>query len=636
MALEGFNELLHRLKEAHERELEVWQDKIQELTNKKGCSDTQRMEELFNKNQQLREQQRLLTENIKQLENRLRAGLCDRCTVTQEVAKRRQQEYETSQILSIQHISTLGSEMNTMKKENQRLQEEIRHLRAALEGQSGHSSSKDATQGVKKSASLSPSAMPHITPAIRSTLNQPPEGTTAGLSIVKTEADFFRAEETLPEGRHVRDWNGRQIYKSHKPLSMSPPIPRSLRPEHSTARGNIRQKRAHSEGSHLPSTHPCLLDLKKNPIPSSFSSLSTSSSLPGDDKQSRHLVHAPVPYRPLPVKNARLSIPWPLPEHSNWVTLASSMSDGPVVHPNHNNRAHVSNLQTFHQQSSNATLNRKHSTGQNWPKPSHSPQASLTRSPSIKPLERPVAQDQSSMSKRSPQRDAVAHQDRVFGEGLKEIDAPLDLSDPGKSKSKSPQDSNPTMQDIDGETSNRDTRTDTSQYISQPACPRTASSSSSPPASRLSSSSTPPSNQHRQSPSNSNPKEEGTSKMEEDDGKADQGSEMEFGDRKVPVLTISLRPVVLLEALNTRLQKQLSSDGKSAQSIASRSSSDDQDVESHLSGSESSQSTKRKLTDIDPDTEDSHQKEGRMSLLNTLTLEKSQSDTDDRSNINSH
>lgn len=33
-------------------------------------SDTRRMEELFSKNQQMKEQQRLLTENIKTLENR--------------------------------------------------------------------------------------------------------------------------------------------------------------------------------------------------------------------------------------------------------------------------------------------------------------------------------------------------------------------------------------------------------------------------------------------------------------------------------------------------------------------------------------------------------------------------------------
>lgn len=40
--------------------------------------------------------------------HRLRAGLCDRCTVTQEVAKRKQHEFEASQMQSFQHISLLG------------------------------------------------------------------------------------------------------------------------------------------------------------------------------------------------------------------------------------------------------------------------------------------------------------------------------------------------------------------------------------------------------------------------------------------------------------------------------------------------------------------------------------------------
>ncbi|MGH0129567.1 UNVERIFIED_CONTAM: hypothetical protein FKN15_039075 [Acipenser sinensis] len=67
-----------------------------------------RIEDLFKKNQQLREHQKMLHENVKLLENRLRAGLCDRCTVTQDVAKKKQQDYETSQLHSLQHITILG------------------------------------------------------------------------------------------------------------------------------------------------------------------------------------------------------------------------------------------------------------------------------------------------------------------------------------------------------------------------------------------------------------------------------------------------------------------------------------------------------------------------------------------------
>ncbi|KAK6307998.1 hypothetical protein J4Q44_G00212690 [Coregonus suidteri] len=613
MALESFNKLFHKLREAHEREVEGWQETFQELTNKMGC-DTKQMEVLFIKNQQLKEHQRLLTENIKQLENRLRAGLCDRCTVTQDVAKRRQQEYETSQIQSLHHISILVGEINKMKKDNQRLQEEISHLRGAQEGQSGHSSSQDATPEVRQSADLSFSAMPHTT-AIRS-LSQPPEVATAGLSIVNTQTDHrrsFGADETILEHRHVKGWNGKQSYKSHKPLSMSTPIPPALRPEQSTAKSNTEEKSVETIVQQrypvAPSIHPHRLVLKNNHLPSS-SALSSSSSIPGDEKQSRHLVHAPIPYRPFSIKSAHLSVPWPLPEHSDWVTLATSVGDGLVVHPDLNpNLRSIPYLQTFHQQSSSNTQSRMQSTGEAWHKPGKTPAARV--------------QDQDRRGVRPPWRDVEVQPERVFGEGLKEADSPLDLSDPGRFKSsKSPQDSkpSPTLQDlyIEGETSNRATRTDSSSQI-QAHPPSSSSSSSSPPAPPSSSSSIPPPSQQRQSPSDHNLKEEGQSEMEEADGKADQRTGKDSEDRKDPVLTISLCPVVLLEALNSGLQKKLYSNGKSAQSTATGSNSDDQEVESSLSGSESSQSSKRKRTGLDTDTEVSHRKERRINLLRTVT-----------------
>lgn len=109
--------------------------------------------------------------------------------------------------------------------------------------------------------------------------------------------------------------------------------------------------------------------------------------------------------------------------------------------------------------------------------------------------------------------------------------------------------------------------------------------------------------------------------MVEADGKADKRTGKESKDRKDPVLTISLHPVVLLEALNYGLQNKLYSNGKSAQSTAAGSNSDDQEVESSLSGSESSQSSKRKWTRLDTDTEAPHQKEKRINLLSTVTGE---------------
>ncbi|KAM9296561.1 RBBP8 N-terminal-like protein [Gastrophryne carolinensis] len=125
MANDSFSDALHRLKEIHDKEVLGMQAKLTELTMEK-CRDAQRIEELFSKNHLLREQHKVLNENIKVLENRLRAGLCDRCTVTQELAKKKQQEYENCHFQNLQQISSLTSEINSLKEKNKSLLEELR------------------------------------------------------------------------------------------------------------------------------------------------------------------------------------------------------------------------------------------------------------------------------------------------------------------------------------------------------------------------------------------------------------------------------------------------------------------------------------------------------------------------------
>ncbi|KAF1642194.1 RBBP8 N-terminal-like protein, partial [Eudyptes chrysocome] len=132
MTTESFAEFLNKLKEIHEKEVQGLQNKLTELTTEK-CRDAQRIEELFAKNHQLREQQKALKENVKVLENRLRAGLCDRCMVTQELAKKKQNEYETSHFQSLQHIFILTNETNRLREENKALKEELKRLRSLEE-----------------------------------------------------------------------------------------------------------------------------------------------------------------------------------------------------------------------------------------------------------------------------------------------------------------------------------------------------------------------------------------------------------------------------------------------------------------------------------------------------------------------
>ncbi|XP_063315661.1 RBBP8 N-terminal-like protein [Pelobates fuscus] len=128
MAADSFTEALHRLREIHDKDVLGMQAKLNELTVEK-CRDAQRIDELFSKNHSLREQHKVLNENIKVLENRLRAGLCDRCKVTQELAKKKQQEFENVHYLTLQQISSLTNEMNSLKEENRTLLEELKTLK---------------------------------------------------------------------------------------------------------------------------------------------------------------------------------------------------------------------------------------------------------------------------------------------------------------------------------------------------------------------------------------------------------------------------------------------------------------------------------------------------------------------------
>ncbi|XP_053429472.1 RBBP8 N-terminal-like protein isoform X2 [Nycticebus coucang] len=130
--MESFMESLNRLKEVHEKEVLGLQNKLLEL-NSERCRDAQRLEELFTKNHHLREQQKALKENLRVLENRLRAGLCDRCMVTQELARRKQREFESAQLQGLQRVFLLTSEMNGLKEENKALKEEVKRLRGLEE-----------------------------------------------------------------------------------------------------------------------------------------------------------------------------------------------------------------------------------------------------------------------------------------------------------------------------------------------------------------------------------------------------------------------------------------------------------------------------------------------------------------------
>ncbi|XP_035268634.1 DNA endonuclease RBBP8 [Anguilla anguilla] len=123
-----FKDLWAQLKECHDTEVQGLQVKVNKL-KKDRCLDAQRLEEFYNKNQQLREHQKTLQDNVKVLEDRLRAGLCDRCAVTEEHTRRKQAEFECVRQQNLHLITELMNERNGLLDENKKLSQEVEQLR---------------------------------------------------------------------------------------------------------------------------------------------------------------------------------------------------------------------------------------------------------------------------------------------------------------------------------------------------------------------------------------------------------------------------------------------------------------------------------------------------------------------------
>nr|XP_040050266.1 uncharacterized protein rbbp8l [Gasterosteus aculeatus aculeatus] len=543
--MECFNSLLLKLQEVHEREVEGWQGKIQELSNKKGC-DTKRMEDLFSKNQQMKEQQRVLTENIKTLENRLRAGLCDRCTVTQEVAKRRQQEFESSQIQSIQHITLLAGEMNNLKRENKQLIEELRSIKAAFnKGPSDHpSNSNSTTTGVKPNSSpdLSPSSgpVPLVTKETSRERNQPADGSFA----MKTET-VQRAEES--EHRRLRGMN-RSYSEFYKPLTW--------RTEHGLT--HLREKR------------------EVNP--------------------SRHVLHAPVPCRPKPIKSSPVSIPWPISESSDWVTPASPGTSLVQPSPKPNLPRFPNLIPTSQHASPVRQVFESPWQKQSTPQPN-------SKEPTVVFRLRSVPEPVKSKIKPQEKKEVPPFKtERFSAEGAREAyDWPLDLSDRGNSQPRQMETEDSPLSLHGGE------RVQTSpdkDGMANPPSPGTVSSPSPDNPPLCSWTQSPSVKQEEQESSTDQNHKEVVNEQElkeEVNEKTDQCYE-----KKVPTLTISLRPVVVLENLNSDLQEALLSKGKSSSTPAEPgSSSEEQGVEGSASVQERNHGGKRKRAPVEIENQDS-------------------------------
>ncbi|XP_005948816.2 DNA endonuclease RBBP8 isoform X4 [Haplochromis burtoni] len=551
--MECFNDLLHKLKEVHEREIEGWQVKVQELSNKKGC-DTKRMEELFTRNQQMKEQHRLLTENIKVLENRLRAGLCDRCTVTQEVAKRRQQEFEASQIQSLQHISLLAGEMNNLKKENKKLKDENRNLKAALDkGHSDNSSNSSTTTEVKPNSSPALSPASGILSLINTTTSRPSNKPADGNISVKPDVEL-KTEET--EGRQLRGINRSQF----DALPLSALTLPSWKKEHFVTRAGEK---------------------RRSSVPAA-----------GDVRPGRHVVHAPVARHPQAINSNSASLRWSLSESSDWITAGTNA----VVQTSPNpHTQHFHSLNPMRQQASP----RRQVFSPPFPKQSsvQPPAREPTVVFRLTNLPEYVEIQTKPTEKTEKKENLIPKVERVSEEGLKELnDGPLDLSDRGKSiSSQVPKsDSSSALQD--------GTRVQKSPEL------EVNTNSSADIAESSSSSIVIPSSSCATTEEQAPDKDPNHKVVREQDQKEEvNGKTDESKGKKVPILTLSLRPaVVVLETLNPALQKQdsLSSNGKTSSATDEpETSSDEQEKEASRSGHESNQGSKRKRASVETDAD---------------------------------
>ncbi|XP_061528290.1 uncharacterized protein rbbp8l isoform X1 [Phycodurus eques] len=572
--MESFSELLLKLREVHERELEGWQMKVQELSNKKGC-DTKRMEELFTKNQQMKEQQRLLTENIKTLENRLRAGLCDRCTVTQEVAKRRQQEFEVSQMQTIQHITLLAGETNILKKENRRLRDEIENLREAL-----INTPLEAKPNI--SPDLSPSSGPVSLIGMatgRGAADQPIDG-KVGLKADTNQ----RADEPQSEFRQLQ-----AMTKSH--FAGSTLTSPSWKTDNSATHG---ERRSHITGA---------LD-QPPPVPSQALLLKTpSSSLNADMNPSRHALKAPVPCRPQPIKSSHVPFPWGLPESSAWASLAASGTN--LVRPPYLklNLPPFPNLVATSQHTG-LSSNQDHVYGSQWHK--HSSSQGPIKEPTVVFRVKNLSEHTEILGQSQEKKEIQPFgTEKVSGDGLRDLcDGPLDLSDRGKSKSSQTPKHELSLFSQEGD--DVDKRLDKELMQSLPTHGQVASPSASP-------SLPPPLPVFTQPEEVTQQKHKQVVKEHVEQNKEANGKTEQNNGKKVPALTISLRPVVVLETLQK--QDALATNGKSPPPPVEPGSSEEQveedeeeeEEEGNVSEQETKHSYKRKKlfmdTEMDQDSD---------------------------------
>ncbi|XP_073344685.1 DNA endonuclease RBBP8 isoform X2 [Pagrus major] len=116
-----FEDLWRQLGECHQNALQELEAKVSKL-KKERCLDAQRLEVFYNRNQQLKEQNKTLQDAVSLMEERLRAGECDQCAILGENLKNNQDQ-------NLCLIAKLKNERNSLEDENRKLHTELQKLK---------------------------------------------------------------------------------------------------------------------------------------------------------------------------------------------------------------------------------------------------------------------------------------------------------------------------------------------------------------------------------------------------------------------------------------------------------------------------------------------------------------------------
>ncbi|XP_043961481.1 DNA endonuclease RBBP8 isoform X2 [Gambusia affinis] len=116
-----FEDVWRQLKECHQNTVQEYESKVSKL-KKDRCLDAQKLEVFYNRNQQLKEQNKSLQDSISLLEDRLRVAECDRCAFLEEKLK-------SSQDQNLDVINKLKNENKNLEDENRNLQAELQKMK---------------------------------------------------------------------------------------------------------------------------------------------------------------------------------------------------------------------------------------------------------------------------------------------------------------------------------------------------------------------------------------------------------------------------------------------------------------------------------------------------------------------------